>query len=908
MSPVRFKRCLLASAITLLSSSFVQAQNNGLEEVLVTGVRATVIQSLEQKEQSQQITDSISAEDLGKFPDLNLSESLQRIPGVTINRNVNGEGEGINVRGLGPQFTRVEINGVTAPSNGSSGRLGQNGGGRGFNFELLPAELFTNATVAKSSSAAQSEGGLAGVVTLETPKPLDYSGFKLSTSVQGNYNDVVQDVDPRAFITLSNNVDDVFGVSAAIAYSDSSFRSDGAENGVWRSLDTLTENSPAEYQPAYNNTSGDALVANGTRRYTFLEDRESLAGTFSVQYRPSDNLEVSLNSIYAELSSDKVAHRNDIPLENKDVQPDYDSLVIDDGVVVAGSFNNVQHRVGPRITDIDDEMLQVSVDAKWTPNDNWTVTPYLGYSNRDTDRAMDLLSFRANTETGAIAPGVLSYQRRGDYVDFSSSLTDFVTDPEDYSLNVLIFRPTVDEDEELTAKLDFERSFDVGSLQNVKFGVRSSDRTKTVNAQDYRLSRVSGANQNLGPTLADVITYLDVDVDGADPSFSSQMYSVNPDTYQDVFFVGGEVSPTASSNYPELSFVENRPKSAASNSYEVNEDTQNAYIEGDFLAGPATLNVGLRLVHTEQKVEGSIVNASGQIEGVAKSSSYTEYLPSASLRYELQEDLIFRATYSTTLTRPNLPDLRPSETIFAPDANSATGTLGNSELKPFTSDNFDVGLEWYFEEEGLLAVNVFYKDLAGLIDTKTITETRDFTTQLGEEVINGDVLFTQAENGASASIEGLEFSVQKRFNFLPQQWMQNIGGIFNYTYADSEADFGIENDVRSSGLPGLSRNSFNASLYYDDGNLDARISYAWRERYLAQTSDDFGLPRFIDDYGQLDLSANYQITDSLQAQLQFLNLTDENLVATTYNQDAGYLPYGVTDLNRRVIVGVRYSF
>ena len=146
--------------------------------------------------------------------------------------------------------------------------------------------------------------------------------------------------------------------------------------------------------------------------------------------------------------------------------------------------------------------------------------------------------------------------------------------------------------------------------------------------------------------------------------------------------------------------------------------------------------------------------------------------------------------------------------------------------------------------------------------------------------------------------EGLEIAAQMP---LPA----NLGVLFNYTYADSSADFGREGDVRRTGLPGLSRNSYNASVYYDDGRLDARLSYAWRERYLAQFADDFGVPRFVDDFGQLDLSANYGISDALLVQFQVLNITEEQSV----NQATSlYLPYGVTELDRRMFVGLRYSF
>ena len=197
-----------------------------LEEIVVTGIRAGIARGLDQKRRDVGVSDSISAEDIGKFPDLNLSESLQRIPGVTLNRNVNGEGQAINVRGLGPEFTRVEVNGMSGTGNGTGGRFGTSSGGRGFNFELLASELFSNATVSKSISASQAEGGLAGTVSLSTPKPLDYDDVKFSSSLQGNYSEVTGDVDPRGAIFFSKNFDDKFGIAASLAYSDTFFRTD----------------------------------------------------------------------------------------------------------------------------------------------------------------------------------------------------------------------------------------------------------------------------------------------------------------------------------------------------------------------------------------------------------------------------------------------------------------------------------------------------------------------------------------------------------------------------------------------------------------------------------------------------------------------------------------------------------
>ena len=881
---------------------FNKAGNDDVEIIVITGVRGSLARSLANKFSDSNVSDSISAEDLGKFPDLNLSESLQRIPGVTINRNMNGEGSQINVRGLGPQFTRVEINGMTAPGNGISGRLGQNGGGRGFSFELLPSELFSSATVTKSSDASQSEGGLAGIVTLETPKPFQQQGLKFSSSLQGNYSDVTEDVDPRVFITVSNNIDDKFGITVALAHSRSSFRSDGAENGAWRPLSAITQDDVVDP----DSEIGKALVANGTRLYSFLEERDNTAGTLALQYRSCDKLTLTFNSIYAKLSNNKVAHRNDIPLENNDVQPLIESLVVENGVIVEGSFDHVQHRVGPRITDTDDTFLQTSLSADWDINDDWKVTPYVGYTKRDTERLQSLLSFRANTDTGAIAPGVLSYKVRGDYVDFDSTLTDFSSNPEDFSLNVLIFRPSVDETEEITTKLDFTRYLDHEYIDQIDFGLRYTVNEKNVTEQDYRIAREAGFNPNSGPSLAESMIMLDYAVDGGDPRFAGTMFSVDPNGYQDVWFKDGVVSPTGTSLIPNTR-VSNRASSAALNSYNVEEKTFNIYVKATLDWEDVTANLGVRYIRTTQNVDG-YTTALSTIEPVSFSSDYNDVLPSASLRYEVSKGVILRVAYSITLTRPNLPDLAPSERIFAPDVNSATGVRGNPELKPFTANNVDFSAEWYFHEEGLLSANFFKKDLDGLIDTMTFTANRDFVTQLSPEIFNGDVFFTQPSNGASASIKGFEIAYQQAFTFAPEGILQNVGFIANFTKTDSDADFGIENDVRRFGLPGLSPTSYNASLYYDDGKLDAKLSYAWRERYLAQTYADFGEPRYVDDFGQLDFSVNYSVNDKLQIQVQVSNVTDEKMIGKTFRQESGFLPYGVTDLNRRFLLGVRYSF
>ena len=872
-----------------------------IEEVVVTGVRASIVRSLEQKRSSIGVSDSISAEDIGKFPDLNLSESLQRIPGVTLTRNVNGEGQALNVRGLGPGFTRVEVNGMTGTGNGTSGRFGNTGGGRGFNFELLASELFNNATVTKSNSASEEEGGTASTISLSTPNPLDYQGVKATASLQGNYSEVTGETDPRVAAFVSKNFDDSFGISASLAYSDAFFRTDTVEGGSWRPL---------------GNVAGDPLVANGTRLYNFTESRDTLGSTVTMQFRPSDELDIKVDGIYATSDSERIANRDDMPIEGGQTGVP-STLTVENGLVTSGDFAGVQQRVGTNYFTTDEDFIQLTAKAEWTPNKNWIISPFIGYSNRQAERVRDLYSFRLAEDSDndgvfdSFDPGTVSYQVRGDFVDFGSNTTNFASNPEDFLFNVFILRPSTDEDEELATKLDFERLINDQGLTSIQFGFRYADRTKNRAEAQTRLQRCGAAESvalsenydtiNTGctgpasiidpPTLASVAQLMPYSVSGAQSNLPSEILAANPALVRSVFYPSG--------NAVAGTWIRPLPGYSAQNSWDIEEETFNAYFQANFEIGAAQFDIGLRLLRTNQTSSGFIVSDQFNTDRertttISIDNHYSEYLPSARLRYDLSDDLILRASYSKTLTRVDLNQLAPSESIRGISAvDGGTGGRGNPGLNPFTADNFDLGIEWYFEDEAILSAAYFYKDIQNLVTNTTFTEAREFPEQATGNLVTGDILFSQPVNGNNASVSGLEFSFQKPL-------FDDFGAIFNYTYTDSK------NDVGDAGvIEGISENSYNFSAYYDNGVLDVRISYAWREGYLAQVADDFGTNRFTDDYGQLDLSANYQLADNLQFQFQALNVTQEQRV----NQSTELLaPYGVSELDRRVLFGLRYNF
>jgi len=898
------KHSSLSIAISLLlvantasaQSGAAQSDPVDIDSVSVTGVRASIQQSLMEKHSAAGIVDAISAEDIGKFPDLNLSESLQRIPGITVDRNNIGEGSTINLRGLGPTFTQVEINGMPGMSNGGESRTSYAEGSRGFNFEMFASELFSSAVVYKTGMAEIDEGGLAGTVRLETPRPLDgRQGSRIVGSFLGNYSERLKSTDPRASVLFSHNQNDVFGITASLAYSQSDFVSNVVQATSWVpfALSDMTGIEPGT-NPRHDEIRDSLAPFGGPTYYVFREDRETLGSTLTLQFRPNERVSFTLDGLYGTLENTRLRLRNDMPVETgvREVK----NAMIEDGVIVAGDFFGVEQHVGPRHLSADETYLQLVVKMDWTPNEWWSIRPSLGYASRDTKRTFDMYSFRLADQDGNFDPGTLSYRIRGDFIDFGSDLTDGWSNPEDFLFNSLNMFPSRNKDTEKQVRVDFSRNFS-GNEHVLKFGLRHNERNMDRWEELQILRRDPGVPPSAIPGLDRVYTWVDFKVPGS--RAPARLLSVDKDAFRELFWPGGvPIDGLHIADYTGTN---------AQSTYTIQEKTSSLWVQTDMLFDKWTLIPGIRYIRTEQITTGSWAENSDfpdqVIIPVRVSKTYDGYLPSLSIRYDLSNQVVLRTSYARSITRPNPADLMPGLQISG--TVNGLGFLGNPELEPYYAHNLDLGAEWYFSEEGLIAANVFYKKISNFIDTRAFVDDYSFPSREQAGVrIDTQYTFLEPVNAVSADIKGLEISLQSRFSRLPGV-LSNMGGILNYTHTESSADFGDDGDVRNRGLPGLSKNSANASVYYDDGRFDARLAYTWRDRYLAQFGELGGVPRFTKPYGQLDLSLNYQVNGKFSIQAQVLNLTREQRIDQS---STSYLPFAVSTIDRRFMLGMRVAF
>ncbi len=877
-----------------------------LDTILVTGYRASLERAVDIKRGEAGVVDAIVAEDIADFPDLNLAESLQRIPGVSITRE-GGEGRNISVRGLGPQFTRVRINGIEGLATG--GGTDTSGGvnrARSFDFNTFASELFTQLVVRKTSAAEIEEGSLGATVDLRTARPFDYDGFTMAVGGQMGYNTLAEEYDPRGTFLVSNTfADGHAGALLSIAYTDRTVVEEGSDSVRWWTAQNSTTNFFDPDSPFQAALDPDVYHPRIPRYNRYLHEQERLGITGALQFKLGERTELVFDGLYARFDANRWQDNiNAVSFSRTNASGKQETIVRDGAIdsrgnLVYGVFDNVDIRSEGRYDEQSTEFTQLTAALEHGFSDSVQMNVLLGMSQSEYDNPIQttVIADKFNVQG-------YSWDYRGndrlpvfDYGDLDP------TDPNGWTLAEIRLRPQYVENTFDTATMDL--SWAASPYFTLKGGV---------NWKNYEYSSREWGRGTPGSGRVEGVAGISID----DATLASLMREYNiragnagravvPDVEAFAALMGihGNSGPYA---------VHTDLTNTIANNRAIQEESLGFFLQGDFNfdigAIPVRGNVGVRRVETELTSTGWIdINTPGQVV-----HKYTDTLPSFNLVAELTPDLLLRVAGAEVMTRPNLGFLGIG-TTFSVAGGARTVTTGNPRVEPFRAKTFDLGLEWYFGDGGLVSVGAFYKDIDSYIQTSR--ESRPFHTSglpasllLPEWGVTPDdeFVFQQPLNTPGGELTGFEIGYQQPFTFLPGIW-SDFGVQLNYTYVDSDIQY-----LSSSGAPsatgpmvGLSNNAWNATLYYDNTRFSARVSAAYRDEYMNQIPGREGTDmEGTAETTTIDASLSYNISENFSISLEGLNLTDE--WSDLWLDSERNMPIAYTHTGRQYMVGFRYKF
>ena len=882
-------------------------QATTVDEVVVTGFRSSLAQALNVKRREAGAVDVIVAEDIADFPDQNLAEAIQRIPGVAITRDA-GEGRNISVRGLGPDFTRIRINGMEAL--GTTGGTDSSGGtnrGRGFDFNVFASDLFNSITVRKTASAETEEGSLGATVDLRAARPFDYKdGLTIAVSGQLGYNDLAQNADPRGAFLISNTwADGKFGALLSVAYSTREALEEGHSTVRWQGGNI---GRAGEGQGVIN------AFTPRLPRYGILEhDQDRLGVTGALQWRPSDATEVSLDVLYADFSATRFEHFLQAPDFSASGAAGRNGIIVRDsfvdgnGNMLYGRFDNVDVRSESRYDELSTEFTQVTLNFKHDFNDRFRMDALIGSSKSEHDNPIQTTLLFDKTDSQDY---VYDYRNNSNLPLITYGFD--VNDPAQWRLTQIRMRPQTADNTYDTIQVN--TTFDINDRFQLKTGYFFKDYT-------FATTERRRDPASCSPPLA-VTANAEACIPASVAAAALSSYS------RTVGFSDGWDIPSGTAlnwlipDYQKASDLFGFDgyalswQPASGNNRSVQEKTTGAYAQIDFdldTAIPIRGNIGTRYVTTDQSSKGYQIAAGAPIE-VRASRTYSDWLPSANIVIEPRENLLVRLAAAKVMSRPGLGNLTPGGSVSV-SGNNRTVSSGNPMLDATKATTYDIGVEWYFAPESILALGVFHKKIDSFIATQSTTG--PFTgNALGipDSVAiaacgsvagcsaSADWVFNKPVNTEGGDLTGFEVSYQQPFTFLPGLW-SNFGVMANYTFVDSEIEY--PNGTTNT-LTELSKNAYNGTLYYEDDRFSARVSGTYRDGYLTQVPGRNGnaIEGVVDTFN-VDASASWQVSESFTLTLEGINLTDE--VPTQYVGD-----YNLVSVHhhtgRQVFAGFRYKF
>ncbi|MCD9085234.1 TonB-dependent receptor [Stenotrophomonas sp. SY1] len=905
---------LLALAIGLaLQAGVASAQNAAtaqdaavdLDAVTVTGYRASVEKALDIKRGETGMVDAIVAEDIGKFPDSNLAESLQRIPGVVITRD-GGEGRNISVRGLGPDFTRVRINGLEALSTvGSSDGQGGTNRGRGFDFNVFASDLFSQLIARKTASADVEEGSLGATVDLRTARPFDYDGLTIVGNAQAGYNDASQSAMPRFAGLIANSwADGKFGALLSVAYSERETVEEGTGTVRWAGGTTNGGYNP---NSAYKDALRADVYSPRFPRYTLMEhDQKRLGVTGALQFKPSDRTIFSLDALYSKIDAkrdEKYIEANGLSKSSNDGKKEIlvNNGEVRNGALVYAQMDNVDIRAENRHDEWTTDFYQISLDGEHKLTDNFSITGKVG-----TSRSKHENPIQATVMMDKLNVDGYSYDYRGNANKPVFNYGVNPTDPNGWTLSTIRLRQNYVTNDFDNGQVEFSwaivPSFTLeGGIQAKNFNFDSIERRRAAtetNVPSFNGSKIVPVDMTELASLQGM--------SGAPGKWVVPNFDGIANTF-------GILSGTG-----DYALIDYAPSMRS-----VTEQDRSGWLMGkfgfDIGSVPVSGNIGARYVKTKQSSTGT-ATATGKPVVATVSREYNDFLPSLNLVAEITPDFLIRFGAAKVMSRPGLGSLTPGVTVSV-SGSARTVSGGNPLLDPIRAKTADLGFEWYFDAGAMLGVAVFYKDIESFI--QNTRESRIYS-QSGlpaslldgtTATVNDEFVFSVPINTPGGDLTGVEFNYIQPFTFLPGKW-SNLGVQLNYTYVESKIQYLTSTGApaQKTDLTGLSENAWNATLFYEGERWSGRVSATNRDDYLIQVpGTEAGFNSAADGvHGQsgttfLDASIRYRISDQLEVSLEGANLTNEAQESWVANPTVS-LPLEYSETGRQYTLGLRYKF
>ena len=861
-----------------------------MEPIIVTGIRESLKKSIDTKRIADSHVEVITAEDIGKMPDKNVADSLGRVPGITLSTASGNEGgfdenDRVSMRGTNPSLTQTLINGHSV-SSGDWFVLDQTGlVGRSVSYTLLPSEVVGDIVVHKTAQAADVEGGVAGYVDIHTRKPLDFTK-ELTGNVNAGfvYADLPGKTDPQ-FSGLINwqNSDKTFGLLVQAFYEKRHLRRDGQEELFY---EQIKPDSPvAQAHPDLANVYYPGLVGS----VFFEQERERKGGLVDFEFKPNSSLMFDLSAYDSKLDATNY-NRNYLMwtthfLAQGTGEAPAPGYAVRNGTLVSANFPadpSRQYGIYDQISRPNEssESRFVNLDGEWRATDALVFKGKIGDTKGDgRTPTQDVGEFDQGKGTGA------SYQLFG------------TSDPAHWTINESPGMPgTLDwifgaqnvhvKDEENYAQLDGLFQIGSGVLTDLKFGARYADHKR-------KSDGVIGQGPGAGAfdNLPSGVSYYPSDFgDGLGSGFPTGVW----------FFTADQLHAFNSK------YTNRDPVSRAdwTEDYSLKEKDSAGYMQLDFDGQGWSGNLGVRYVITKEDILLN-VGTSADTPGAITSSAFGPYvptpfkntyydlLPSGNIKFDLTDDILLRFAAAETMTRPDYSALAgPISLTFQPqapnDGTTGAGNGSNPDLKPVKSTNYDMSVEWYYAPRALVSGSLFYMDLTSYIGYGHVTKTFKTFNQNYPDGFDATYVLTVPIN-SQGSVKGAEFAWEAPL------W-ENFGIGLNYTYADGKE--------RGGGpLVGTSKNTYNASGYYENEHFNARIAWTYRSSFYSGL--DRSTAYFQDGVGTLSATVGWKFNDMWSITFDGMNLNDPTLKYYALNKDQ---PRAFYDNGRQYYLTARFNF